>query len=483
MQCALVLAAALAAFGCRGATPDTGGSPGDTDGQPGDVDLPDDCSFQPDAFDIDDPSLADIETVAQLSWTAQGASGAAVLVYHPDDRMTEVPVAGAGPDFSAVVVGLKPRQDYPLVLVADTPDGRQCSEALTVTTGGLPAELPAVGGTATPDATAGYRLAPMMTDTASHMVVMDADGDVVWSKQVIEVTPGDDPEILYRLEALPDGSGLVFNTQGGVPEADGHLVRIGWTGEDLGSTPIPGGHTDFALLPEGGAAMLGWEVRTYEYEDETREILGNTLLEVDAGGTVREVWNVFDHVEPDLSKRYPTDFPGSETLVEDWSHVNSVHYDAATQTYFLTMEIVPSVISVDRATGAQNWLLSGKDGDFAAADPGLIERPHSAQPIDGGVLVFNRRIPSDSSTCSDVIEVGLDLDAMTAVQGWTYTGERCAQIGFLGNADRLHNGNTLVSWSHLGLIDEVDPNGDLVWQVSMNAGAGFGFVSHTESLQ
>ena len=55
-------------------------------------------------------------------------------------------------------------------------------------------------------------------------------------------------------------------------------------------------------------------------------------------------------------------------------------------------------------------------------------------------------------------------------------------MGFLGNAQRTDEGNTVTSWSHFGVMDEVTPDKDLVWRVSLGIGAAFGFSHRAPTL-
>jgi hypothetical protein len=316
----------------------------------------------------------------------------------------------------------------------------------------------------------------------AHAVVIDREGDVVWAQLLIE-NEGGEEAIVFKVEPLLDGTGIVYNTQSAEVDGDAVLYRMLWNGESLPSIKLPGGHTDFVQLPDGGFGMLGWEIQ--EFEDGTRRLLGDTIMEVDSDGEIREIWNAFDNFVVDLNQAYSLGLLPDDPECEDWSHVNSLAYVSSEDAYYITMTRPQAVVRIERATGAQTWVLTGTggDGDFSTTDVDLVDWPHSSQRVDAGLLIFNRRNRYLSETCSEAVYVSLDEDAWTAEATWSYAGERCAQIGFLGNALQLAGGTTLVSWSHLGLLEEVDAEGELVWQAELALGAGFGFVTVSERLQ
>ena len=52
----------------------------------------------------------------------------------------------------------------------------------------------------------------------------------------------------------------------------------------------------------------------------------------------------------------------------------------------------------------------------------------------------------------------------------------------MGSVERLPNGNTLITFSSLGQIDEVTPEGELVWRLRAEMGSGFGYSSWRNNL-
>jgi hypothetical protein len=61
---------------------------------------------------------------------------------------------------------------------------------------------------------------------------------------------------------------------------------------------------------------------------------------------------------------------------------------------------------------------------------------------------------------------------------WSYTASPTVFAFAMGSAQRLPNGNTLVDYGTASRVDEVDPQGNLVWTLS-DPHPGFGFYRAT----
>jgi hypothetical protein len=391
---------------------------------------------------------------------------------------------------SGHLIGVRPDTQVEVVAEAELADGqRACAAPVSVHTGSLSAAFPVTTpGLVDPDRASGWLLAPMIGEDRMAVGIFDDSGHPVWGRVTWTAEGGaiwtDDGAraapmpVNFRLRLDPAGRGVVFNTQPERVDEPGHLVTLGWGGELLERTDIPGAHTDFLLLPDGRRVVLGWDIQ----ERDGRLLLGDTLLVDDGDGVFVERWNVFDHFRPDPSREYPRGFTADEPPAEDWTHANGLGFDPSDGTVLLTMTEPSAVVKVDPTTGDIVWVLSGRSRDFPDVAPGLLAWPHSVQAVDGGLLVFNRTVPYDLETCSHAVELAVDPAAGTAEAGWAWLGERCRQNGFLGNAQRLDSGHTVVVWSSLGIIEQLDAEGRLVGELSTPLGTGFGFGTWVDAL-
>lgn len=441
------------------------------------------------AFHITDLEVTPtrMPTVVDVTWRTDVPASArlAVTDTRGATRTTE-PGATPGTRHRHRLTGLAQLESYELRVFAEL-DGEleaACGAPLVFETGGLSSSLPPLqvrGPEAVGVAAAGYRTFPVIGENVVSIAVVDESGAYVWAKDVwlrSDPSTGNMPTI-FRAELAADGSGVVYNTQAETPDRDGKLVWMDWTGEVVGVHRFPAGHTDFVQLPDGGSAMLTWNIE----EREGRAFLGDGIVERAPDGTLRGVWDVFDLLEPDLDHQWREVFFGPDgPSPEDWSHVNSLFYDPQQDAYYVTITVNDGVARIDRESGAVAWMVAGTDSDLELVGTAPLSMPHSVQTVDGGLLVFNRRIPGDLRTCSGASELALDPDGGTATEVWSHLSTECRQVSFLGNAVRLPSGNTLTSWSVYGVIDEVTRDGRRVWEVGTGIGAAFGFVSWSGSL-
>ncbi|NQT79563.1 MAG: aryl-sulfate sulfotransferase, partial [Candidatus Aminicenantes bacterium] len=140
------------------------------------------------------------------------------------------------------------------------------------------------------------------------------------------------------------------------------------------------------------------------------------------------------------------------------------------------------IFKIDRSTGDTLWRLGGEESDFTmtTGDENWFYSQHQFQVLDDGLLVFNNGPYAETETRASEYE--LDLEQFTIGLRWEYQPDPPLGIYAFGDVWRLPTGNTLITWSSAGQIDEVTPEGELVWRLNAELGAGFGYVVWTDDL-
>ena len=117
------------------------------------------------------------------------------------------------------------------------------------------------------------------------------------------------------------------------------------------------------------------------------------------------------------------------------------------------------------------WQLGGKDPKdpkkFFSVLGGSWMVNHGHQLLPNGRFLFFTN-GTLVAPVSEVREYQLDTAAMTATPVWSYRPSNLASP-VLGDAQRLANGNTLVTISRTGVIHEVDPAGKLVMTLQVTS--------------
>jgi hypothetical protein len=123
------------------------------------------------------------------------------------------------------------------------------------------------------------------------------------------------------------------------------------------------------------------------------------------------------------------------------------------------------------------WTLGGEHSDFTG-DGAVWEVQHGHHVIAPDRLLIFSNGPAGSP--SHAFEVSLDESARTATRVWEYeSGERTV---FFGDVQRLENENTLVSYSAVGVVHEVNPNGELEREFVWELGGASGYLTRRTSL-
>jgi hypothetical protein len=278
----------------------------------------------------------------------------------------------------------------------------------------------------------------------------------------------------FEAERLADGTVAVAFFEEGTRECgefDPPCARTGYRivepGDGAGGGPAVVGEWSFPVrsgtnsevhavdpLPDGGFAVVDME-----YE---------RLLVVE-DGEVAWQWNA--------SELY--DAPPDPTTV-DWLHMNDVDHLGGDR-FLVSVRNANQLVVVERGEGAVEVInedTGGDDGtctqgsqlddysgdsggDVRCGDPAVLNHQHNPHWLgDGAVLVAD----SDNDRA---VELRRTDDGWKPV--WTLESAGDLQFNWPRDADRLPDGNTLVTDTRNERVLEVDPNGTVVWSVSTEA--------------
>lgn len=183
-------------------------------------------------------------------------------------------------------------------------------------------------------------------------------------------------------------------------------------------------------------------------EAEGGVIYADVVKEVNRAGETVWEWRSWEHLRPE-------DYPLHSTFERyHWPMTNAVS-PGRDGKVILSMRSVSSVIAVSKHTDQVLWRL-GHD---------LVAQQHCPSELDNGnVLVFDNGIsrPHVSMPFSRVLEI----DPLEQRIVWQYADSPGYAFftPFMGGAQRLHNGNTLITEANFGRLFEVTPAGEVVWE-------------------
>jgi hypothetical protein len=182
------------------------------------------------------------------------------------------------------------------------------------------------------------------------------------------------------------------------------------------------------------------------------------LFELTKQGTTRSIWSCAKYFGPSFA-----------------CYSNTVNWVAADDSVLLSFPAPCVVVQVSRKNGTVLGLYGNVGGSYAfSPSPWRLEFPHSPTLTPDGTLLVSAHLPGypDGTAAGPnhhaFEEFSIDRTARKLTQKWIYSDgpEWAAAKGF---AIRLANGNTLVNYGTGGVIRELTPDQQTVFDVRFPA--------------
>ncbi|MEQ8470145.1 MAG: arylsulfotransferase family protein [Marinoscillum sp.] len=311
---------------------------------------------------------------------------------------------------------------------------------------------------------------------------------------------GNDAELLqngslvsvHKLEPAPLSQG----GYGGSIQIRNENKQITWQYDMSSTSGLQ--HHDLEVLPNGNVLVMAWEVKTPQelisvgYTGEVTTLNSEAIYEIDTG--TQEIaweWHAWDHLVQDedetkstfgylfqnpekINVNYVTDSP-------EFMHCNGIDHDAARDIIYISVRKYSEVWVIDHQTtsleaiGSKGDLLYrfGNPATYKGTGDRLFTYQHHPNLIEGSVpgkgnmLVFSNN-PDEGK--SNVIELDIpdnfDFNVPPKVV-WSYDDDELFSP-ILSGAERLPNGNTLISSGTQFTATEVTPDKEVVWKMTMD---------------
>ncbi len=391
-------------------------------------------------------------TAVQVAYTADGDRGIT-----PRTRVSSCPV-------DVALVGLLPSTRYRTLVTAWGEDGVvRAARGPVLSTQALPPGLPSVTTHGT--ASNGVTALSVETPKASYALVLDSLGRIRWyladsTHFVLDFEP--QPNHHYTISTVSSIDAPRYT------ELDilGDPVRR-WTVSAGQSTDLH----DFTFTPRGTGLMLGLRSITMDLTayggSPTAQVVGNVLQEVDTAGRVLFTWDAFDHfsitdIDPSLQLTSPR---------IDWTHANATEIDFD-GNYLVSVRHFSEITKIDSRTGSVIWRWGGLNNQFKfIGDTLKFAFQHGIVRLARGNYILFDNGNTHKPQFSRAVEYRLDQSGKTATLVWSYRPSPDIFSGFFGFAQRLPNGNTLVTFGPQGIVHEVSPSSQLLWTLTLPPGA------------
>ena len=419
---------------------------------------------EPSEFDEDRaPAISDVEIIdnplnrlsAFVRWSTDIPSTSVVELGNGDELTFWVGDRGVlATRHEVVVIGMRPETPYRLDVVSESSFGHVArSETLGFVAGALPFrdfeptlttydEALSQPGWTLGGLVSGGIIAPVLA------VMFDGEGFPVWYAEI-------DGDARADVDAtLVDGDRVLIG--GGVP---GQPVEVDLAGEVVWGGPqladqayaADGSHHHlFRKLDNGHYLTMEWSYSAG---------LHDAIVEADADWNTVWRWDSTVHTGSDYAW-------GNAALID--LEEDAAYYGVAEESL---------LYKISRSDDGIEWAL-GNGGDFEFvtqrddSDPWFL-RGHSPELLPDGHLLLHDNGDSEREH-SRVVEYRIDEQTMEAHLVWEYPGLLAEDHWYnrqWGDADRLANGNTLVTAgstvgsSSPSRLFEVTPDGTKVWEL------------------
>ncbi|MBN1781861.1 aryl-sulfate sulfotransferase [bacterium] len=220
----------------------------------------------------------------------------------------------------------------------------------------------------------------------------------------------------------------------------------------------PGGH--YFLIAVGNRQVDMSAIVTGG--DENAVVKDTHIQEFDEHGNIIFEWICFDYLN----------IVDAETIDKKASKIDYLHMNSLAVDYdghiIASIRHLNEVIKINRQTGDIIWRLGGVHNQFDFVnDDDRISYQHDARPVPGHPDSYT--VLDNGNThhpqFSRAVEFRLDTEKMTATRVWEYRLPKGVAT-WMGNVQRLPNGNTHINWADRSLpkATEVTPDGTVVYQ-------------------
>ncbi len=211
--------------------------------------------------------------------------------------------------------------------------------------------------------------------------------------------------------------------------------------------------TDFhgiQILPNGHSFMMSYDrqpldmSKVVEGGREDAIVIGLVLQELDASDNVVFEWRSWDH----FAITDAVDSVSLKDSVVDYSHGNSIEVDSDT-SLIVSSRHMDEITKIDRRSGEIIWRFGGENNQFTFInDERRFSHQHDARILPNGNLLLFDNGNFHKERWSSAVEYILDDVNMTATLVRRIRMEPDTYGAFMGSAQRLPGGNTVMGWGN-----------------------------------
>ncbi len=303
-------------------------------------------------------------------------------------------------------------------------------------------------------------------DFGSYALILDNNGEIIWYKSVGDIVAA------YDFKVQPNG----YLTYFGTGDSIYHVLNSRY--EEVATyqagNGLFGDLHEFLMLPNGHVMFTIYDSQTIDMSkyvqggNSSANVIGTIIQEQDHSGNVIWEWRSWDHI------------PFTETWTDltsdtvDYVHGNALSFESD-GNLLMSARNLSAISKINYKTREVMWTLGGKANDFTFVNENEefgAQHDVRVQP-NGDVTLFDNGV---SAKPSRGVEYQLDETNKVATKVWQFQHDPPIWAAYMGNIQRLPNGNSFFDWGSLSTepnyayinMTEVDPNNNIVWEVAFD---------------
>jgi len=225
------------------------------------------------------------------------------------------------------------------------------------------------------------------------------------------------------------------------------------------------------LLANNHALFMVQDIRTVDMSgiapggNPEAQVIGCVIQEVDGDNNLVFQWNSWDHI-PITDSQVPLDRDRFA-----YAHCNSVEEDSDSNI-LISHRNLNEVTKIAKPGGEIVWRMGGKQNEFTFLDDEGFSIQHDVRRLANGHITLYDNADPDIGKNSRGVEYQVDEvnKAVQLVSEFHNTPETYGQ--FMGNVQRLPNGNTLIGWGTAAspVFTEFDQSGEKILEFTSTEG-------------
>lgn len=229
---------------------------------------------------------------------------------------------------------------------------------------------------------------------------------------------------------------------------------------------------ELRVMPNGHAMLMSYDKQIVDMRpyitggDSAALVTGLIIQEIDVNKNVLFQWRSWDHFQ--ITDATHENLLGHEI---DYVHGNAIEIDND-GNILISSRHLDEITKINRSTGDIIWRLGGKHNNFAFVNDNIgFSHQHGIRRLPNGNLIMFDNGNYHTPPFSRAVEYTVNDVNFTATKVWEYRNSPNIYGFAMGFAQRLSNGNTLISWGSTNpTLTEVRPDGSKALQMSFSTG-------------